>query len=144
MSYYIGLDTSTTATKALLMDGDGSVISIGRSKYDYETPRPLWAEQAPDLWWQATIEAIQQALAESGVDGGDVSGIGMTGQMHGLVLLDDTGEVLRPAILWNDQRTHAETNDIRDRVGGSRLIEITGNDAVTGFTAPKLLWLMNT
>ncbi len=143
MSYYIGLDTSTTATKALLMDGEGSVISIGRSEYDYETPRPLWAEQAPDLWWQATIEAIQQALAESGVDGGDVGGIGMTGQMHGLVLLDDTGEVLRPAILWNDQRTHAETDDIRDRVGGSRLIEITGNNAVTGFTAPKVLWVRN-
>ena len=143
MSYYIGLDTSTTATKALLMDGDGSVISIGRSEYDYETPRPLWAEQAPDLWWQATIESIQQALAESGVDGAEVGGVGMTGQMHGLVLLDDTGEVLRPSILWNDQRTHAETNDIRDRVGGSRLIEITGNNAVTGFTAPKVLWVRN-
>ena len=105
MSYYIGLDISTTATKALLMDGDGSVISIGRSEYDYEAPRPLWAEQAPDLWWQATIESIQQALAESGVDGGDVGGIGMTGQMHGLVLLDDTGEVLRPAILWKDRKS---------------------------------------
>ncbi|MCH7846109.1 MAG: xylulokinase [Acidobacteria bacterium] len=143
MSYYIGLDTSTTSTKALLMDADGSVVGIGRSEYDYDTPQPLWAEQAPELWWQATIEAIRQALAESGVDGGDVSGIGMTGQMHGLVLLDDTGEVLRPSILWNDQRTQAETDDIRDRVGRSRLIEVTGNDAMTGFTAPKILWVRN-
>ena len=88
MSYYLGLDTSTTATKALLMDEEGSVISIGRSEYDYDTPHPLWAEQAPELWWEATREAISGALAGAGVAGEDVGGIGLTGQMHGLVLLD--------------------------------------------------------
>lgn len=143
MSHYIGLDISTTATKALLMDADGSVISIGRSEYGYDTPRPLWAEQAPNLWWQATIEAIKQSLADSGIGGGDVAGVGLTGQMHGLVLLDDAGKVLRPSILWNDQRTGVETDEIRERIGKSHLIEVTGNDALTGFTAPKILWVKN-
>ena len=143
MSYYIGLDTSTTATKALLMDAEGSVISIGRSEYDYETPRPLWTEQSPDLWWQATIEAVERVLADSGIGGAEVGGIGLTGQMHGLVVLDDAGRVLRPSILWNDQRTGAEADEIRERIGKSHLIEITGNDALTGFTAPKILWVKN-
>ena len=143
MSYYIGLDTSTTATKALLMDADGSVIGIGRSEYGYDTPRPLWAEQSPDLWWQATIEAVQQVLANSGIAGEEVGAIGLTGQMHGLVVLDDAGRVLRPSILWNDQRTGAETDEIREQIGKSHLIEITGNDALTGFTAPKILWVKN-
>ncbi len=143
MSYYIGLDTSTTATKALLMDADGSVVNIGRSEYDYDVPRPQWTEQSPHLWWRATTEAINAALTTSGVDGGEVGAIGLTGQMHGLVLLDEAGEVLRPAILWNDQRTHAEGDEIRERIGGRRLIEITGNDALTGFTAPKILWVRN-
>ena len=143
MSYYIGLDTSTTATKALLMDADGLVVGIGRSEYDYDIPRPLWTEQSPHLWWRATGEAINAALTTSGVDGEEVGAIGLTGQMHGLVLLDEAGEVLRPAILWNDQRTQAEGDEIRERIGGRRLIEITGNDALTGFTAPKILWVRN-
>jgi xylulokinase len=143
LSYYIGLDTSTTATKALLMDADGSVISVGRSEYGYDTPRPLWTEQSPDLWWQATTEAIKQSLADSGIGGDEVGGIGLTGQMHGLVLLDDVGAVLRPSILWNDQRTGAEADEIRERIDKSRLIAITGNDAMTGFTAPKILWVRN-
>ena len=143
MSYYIGLDTSTTATKALLMDANGLVVGIGRSEYDYDVPRPQWTEQSPHLWWRATAEAINAALTTSGVDGGEVGAIGLTGQMHGLVLLDEAGEVLRPAILWNDQRTQAEGDEIRERVGSRRLIEITGNDALTGFTAPKILWVRN-
>jgi len=125
------------------MDADGSVVSIGRSEYDYDVPRPQWTEQSPHLWWRATTEAINAALTTSGVDGGEVGAIGLTGQMHGLVLLDEAGEVLRPAILWNDQRTHAEGDEIRERIGGRRLIEITGNDALTGFTAPKILWVRN-
>jgi len=142
LSYYLGLDTSTTATKALLMDEDGSVISIGRSGYEYDTPQPRWTEQAPELWWVAAREAISEALTNADVGGSALGGIGLTGQMHGLVLLDADGEVIRPAILWNDQRTQAETDEIRGRIGG-RLIEITGNDALTGFTAPKILWVRN-
>ncbi len=143
MSYFIGIDTSTTATKALLMDGSGVAVGVGRADYGYETPRPLWSEQDPDLWWQGTIAAIRSVLADAGVNGREVAAIGLTGQMHGLTLLDSRGGVLRPAILWNDQRTGAECDQIRDTVGRQRLIEITGNDALTGFTAPKLLWVRN-
>lgn len=143
MSYFLGLDVSTTATKALLIDGEGGVVAIGRAEYGYETPRPLWSEQDPELWWQGTIAAIAEALAEAGVEGSDVAGVGLTGQMHGLVLLDAQQQVLRPSILWNDQRTSAECDEIRLLVGRERLIEITGNDALTGFTAPKILWVRN-
>lgn len=143
MSYFIGIDSSTTATKALVMDEQGAVVAIGRSEYDFETPRPLWSEQSPELWWDAVVVAIREALAVADIDGADVAGIGLTGQMHGLVLLDEEGTVLRPSILWNDQRTQAECDEIRERVGPEELIAITGNDALTGFTAPKILWVRN-
>lgn len=143
MSYFIGIDSSTTATKALLMDEQGSIVGIGRSSYGFETPNPLWAEQEPHLWWTATVEAIQEALVIGNVSGADVGGIGLAGQMHGLVILDEHGTVLRPAILWNDQRTQDECDEIRARIGTKRLISVTGNDALTGFTAPKILWVKN-
>jgi xylulokinase len=143
VTYYLGIDTSTTATKALVMAADGTVVSVGRSDYGFETPRPLWSEQSPALWWQATVDAIAAGLADAGLTGDDVSAVGLTGQMHGLVVLDADGEVLRPAILWNDQRTQAECDEIRERIGRERLIATTGNDALTGFTAPKLLWVRN-
>jgi xylulokinase len=142
VSYYLGIDTSTTATKALVMDADGTVVAVGRSEYGFETPRPLWSEQSPQSWWQATIGAIAAGLHDAGVGADEVAAVGLTGQMHGLVLVDAAGEVLRPAILWNDQRTQAECDEIRDRVGRAQLIATTGNDALTGFTAPKLLWVL--
>lgn len=141
MTYVIGIDVSTTATKAVLIDAAGSVAGVAMSSYDYATPRPLWSEQDPALWWTATIEAVRSLVGETGVDPTDIEAVGLTGQMHGSVLLDDGGEVIRPAILWNDQRTAEECDEIRRRVGPERLIEITGNDALTGFTAPKLLWV---
>lgn len=143
MTYFIGIDSSTTATKALLMAADGQVVGVASSSYDYETPQPLWSEQRPELWWDATAVSIRQVLADSGVSPAEVKGIGLTGQMHGLVLLDKNGSVLRPAILWNDQRTGAECDEMRVKVGKQRLIDITGNDALTGFTAPKILWVKN-
>jgi xylulokinase len=143
MTYFLGIDASTTATKALLMDADGEVLGVASPEYTYETPQPLWTEQRPDLWWQATIAGIRQVLAQTQVDPADVQGVGLTGQMHGLVLLDGDDQVLRPAILWNDQRTGAECDEIRQRLGKERLIQITGNDALTGFTAPKILWVKN-
>jgi xylulokinase len=143
MTCYLGIDSSTTATKALLMGADGEVLGVASSEYTYDTPRPMWTEQHPSLWWQATVSSIRQVLSESGVDPADVKGLGLTGQMHGLVLLDRDGAVLRPAILWNDQRTGAECDEIRARLGKERLIQITGNDALTGFTAPKILWVKN-
>jgi xylulokinase len=141
VAHYLGIDTSTTATKALVMDPDGAVVAVGRSDHDVDTPHPLWSEQAPALWWDATIMAIRAALAEAGLSGSQVGAVGLTGQMHGLVLLDDGGQVLRPSILWNDQRTQAECDEIRSLVGRAELIATTGNDALTGFTAPKILWV---
>ncbi len=143
MNYVIGIDSSTTATKAQLVDTSGSVVAVASSEYDYETPKPLWSEQSPELWWTATKAAVAGVLAEAGISGQEVVAIGLTGQMHGLVLLDASGEILRPSILWNDQRTGAECDEIRNRVGKQRLIRITGNDALTGFTAPKILWVRN-
>jgi xylulokinase len=118
-------------------------VAVDSSEYSFETPLPLWSEQDPELWWIATQEAISGVLGQSGVKGSAVAAVGLTGQMHGLVLLDNSGSVLRPAILWNDQRTGAECDEIRERIGKSRLIRITGNDALTGFTAPKMLWVRN-
>jgi xylulokinase len=137
----LGIDVSTTATKAVLIDEGGTVRGVGTSEYRFSVPRPLWSEQDPALWWDATIAAIGSVMASTGTTGADIDAIGLTGQMHGLVLLDATDRVLRPAILWNDQRTAAECVAIRVAVGRERLIEITGNDALTGFTAPKLVWV---
>ena len=141
MTYFIGIDTSTTATKTLLMDESGVVLGVASNEYSFETPQPLWSEQDPALWWHATSESIRQVLAKTGVDAAAVKGIGLTGQMHGLVLLDEKGDVLRPAILWNDQRTGSQCDAIRAKLGREKLIQITGNDALTGFTAPKILWV---
>ena len=143
MPCFMGIDTSTTGTKTLLIDAAGDVLGVATAEYDYQTPHPMWAEQHPDLWWEATIESIRQVLARAGTDAAEVKAVGLTGQMHGLVLLDDAGHVLRPAILWNDQRTEGECDEIRQRLGQERLIQITGNDALTGFTAPKILWVRN-
>jgi len=141
MAYFIGIDTSTTATKALLIEENGQVLGVASNEYPYETPQPLWSEQDPALWWHGTTQSIRQVLAKTGVDAAAVKGIGLTGQMHGLVLLDEKGDVLRPAILWNDQRTGPQCDAIRLKLGREKLIQITGNDALTGFTAPKILWV---
>jgi xylulokinase len=137
----LGLDVSTTATKAVLVDSTGAVRGIGTAEYGFNTPRPLWSEQDPEAWWGGATSAISSVLSGAAVSSDDVVAIGLTGQMHGLVLLDDADCVLRPAILWNDQRTAAECDAIRAAVGPERLIAITGNDALTGFTAPKLVWV---
>jgi xylulokinase len=114
---------------------------VASSEYTYETPHPLWSEQDPSLWWQGTVQSIRAVLQKTGVNAAQVKGIGLTGQMHGLVLLDENGDVLRPAILWNDQRTASQCDAIRLKLGREKLIQITGNDALTGFTAPKILWV---
>ncbi|MGZ5295129.1 MAG: xylulokinase [Actinomycetota bacterium] len=141
MSHVLGLDISTTATKAVILDGEGALRAVASAEYPYDTPRPLWSEQDPRLWWDATVSAVGQALAHAGLRGDDVDTVGLTGQMHGLVALDAADRVLRPAILWNDQRTGAECDLIRELIGRERLIAVTGNDALPGFTAPKLLWV---
>lgn len=141
MGLVLGLDVSTTATKALVIDAAGTVRGIGTAEYGVSMPQPLWSEQDPATWWAAAQSAIHGGLAAAHASGADVEAVGLTGQMHGAVLLDGEGAVLRPAILWNDQRTEAECIEMRAAVGAERLIAITGNDAITGFTAPKLLWV---
>jgi xylulokinase len=140
-SYFLGVDISTTSSKALLIDDAGEVVAVASSPHTLQTPRPLWSEQNPLEWWQAVCVSIRSVLKKTGVKAEIVAAIGLTGQMHGLVLLDDAGEVLRPAILWNDQRTQAQCDEIHRRIGREKFIQITGNVALTGFTAPKILWV---
>jgi xylulokinase len=141
MPAVIGIDVSTTATKAVLIDASGSVSAVGVAEYGFEVPRPGWTEQDPALWWDGTVAAVRSVLGSGVVPAEEVAAVGLTGQMHGAVLLDSGGAVLRPAILWNDQRTGHACDEIRAAVGRERLIAITGNDALTGFTAPKLVWV---
>ena len=141
MPYLMGLDISTTGAKALIIDETGAVIAVANTPQPISQPKPLWSEQNPSDWWDGISASIRRALAESGLRGEDISAIGLTGQMHGLVLLDKSGEVLRPSILWNDQRTGAQCDAMTARIGADRLLELTGNPAVTGFTAPKILWV---
>ena len=141
MSLVLGIDSSTTGTKAVLLAEDLSVLGVGATEYEYQTPHPLWSEQDPRVWWDATVASIRSVLASTGANAADVVAVGLTGQMHGATLLDAADQVLRPAILWNDQRTAAECDLMRRIVGRERLIAITGNDAQTGFTAAKLLWV---
>lgn len=137
---FLGVDVSTTGVKALLVGAQGQVVASATQPHPSSTPRPLWSEQHPHDWETGAVTAIRAALAHAGVTGDRVAAVGLTGQMHGMVALDERGEVVRPAILWNDQRTSAECDEIRARVGRQRLIAISGNDALTGFTAPKILW----
>ena len=134
MTLIAGLDVGTTGVKAIAITPEGEVVARAERSYPLSTPRPGWSEQDPEDWWRAS----EAALAELG---GDIVGIGLSGQMHGLVALDSEDRIVRPAILWNDQRTGAECVEIEERVGLGRLIELTGNRALPGFTAPKLLWL---
>jgi xylulokinase len=132
----VGLDVGTTGAKAIAVSATGNVVAKAERKYALSTPRPGWAEQDPEDWWRASEDAI-------GSLGVEPAGIGLSGQMHGLVILDAAGGILRPAILWNDQRTAAECAEIENSVPLTRLIALTGNRALTGFTAPKLLWVRN-
>ena len=130
----VGIDVGTSAVKVIAVAEDGEVVERREVPYPLSTPKPGWSEQNPDDWWRATEQAL-----EGLTDG--VAGIGLSGQMHGLVTLDASDRPVRPAILWNDQRTGEECAEIEERVGFDRLVELTGNRALTGFTAPKLLWL---
>jgi xylulokinase len=129
----VGLDIGTSSVKGLALTPDGEIVARAEAAYPLSTPQPGWSEQDPEAWWNATQDVLAALPAPTG--------IGLSGQMHGLVVLDDADRVLRPAILWNDQRTAAECAEIEQRLGLEALIARTGNRALTGFTAPKLLWL---
>lgn len=146
----LGLDIGTSSTKALVADGEGRVLGAASAEHDVSTPRIGWSEQDPAQWWRATGEATRRAAAEARIDAREIAAVGLSGQMHGLVLLDakaaesngESGSVLRPAILWNDQRTAAQCEAIEAAVGGRRrLVELAGNAALPGFTLPKILWV---
>jgi xylulokinase len=140
-SYFLGIDVSTTGSKALLVNEKGAVVAAASSPHTLQNPKPLWSEQDPREWWQAVSTAVRSVLQQAGLEGESVAALGLTGQMHGLVLLDGAGQVLRPAILWNDQRTQSQCDEIHRRIGKEKFIQITGNVALTGFTAPKILWV---
>jgi len=139
--YFLGIDVSTTAVKALIIDRDGGVVASASTPTALSTPKPLWSEQDPADWWRGTKSSVRQALHNADISGSQVAAVGLTGQMHSLTLLDKAGKVLRPAILWSDQRTGAQCDEIRRIVGKESLIAITGNDALTGYSAPKILWV---
>src|SRR5262249_29724149 len=138
MSVAVGLDVGTSSLKGVALAPDGSVVATASASYPLSTPRPGWSEQDPELWWEAAQQVLEQLRAVAG----PAAGIGLSGQMHGLVALDAADRPVRPAILWNDQRTAFECAEIETLLGGpDRVLELTGNPALTGFTAPKLQWM---
>src|SRR5579871_3068498 len=138
---FLGIDVGTGGTRAVVIDSSGRVVAAAGSEHGaFASPRTGWAEQDPRDWWRATQEAIRKVLSR-GVASESIGAIGFSGQMHGAVLLDECGEVLRPAIIWCDQRTARQCREITEKVGAKRLIELTANPALTGFTLPKLLWV---
>jgi len=144
MSVCIGIDIGTSGTKALAIDGRGKILAEASASYPCHHPKPLWSEQDPEDWWKATVQVVRGIVKQAKLKPADVAAIGLSGQMHGSVFLDKKNQVIRPALLWNDQRTAAECEEIERLAGGRRrLIKMVANPALTGFTAPKILWLRN-
>jgi xylulokinase len=142
MPHLLGIDIGTSGTKTLICDEDGKVLATAMAEHPIFSPKPGWSEQNPEDWWQATIKATKAVVKTAGLTAADIGGIGLSGQMHGLVALDSADRVLRPALLWNDQRTQKQCDEITQKAGGrERLIEMVANPALTGFTAPKILWV---
>ncbi|WP_346916594.1 xylulokinase [Clostridium sp.] len=143
MKYLLGIDIGTSGTKTVLFDRGGNPISSSTAEYPLYQPEIGWAEQDPLDWWKAVCITINQVIKDSNINPESISGIGLSGQMHGLVMLDGDGNVLRKSIIWCDQRTAKECVEITEKVGEKRLIDITANPALTGFTASKILWVRN-
>jgi xylulokinase len=142
VSITLGIDVGTSATKTLAIDETGAILASASAEYPCEHPRPGWSEQHPELWWEATRSTLGTILGSGRFAPADVAGIGLSGQMHGSVFLDEAGRVIRPALLWNDQRTAQECLEIEQKAGGrAALVRMVANPALTGFTAPKLLWV---
>jgi xylulokinase len=144
MSIYLGIDVGTSGTKALAINERGKVLGQAMATYPCYHPKPMWSEQDPDDWWNATVKTVRAVVKQAKLKPADVRAIGLSGQMHGSVFLDRENRVVRRALLWNDQRTAAECEEIERRAGGrKKLIGMVANPALTGFTAPKILWLRN-
>jgi xylulokinase len=144
MSYYLGIDVGTSGTKTLLIDAAGRVLAEANAEYPLHQPKPGWTEQDPEDWWTATVKTVRAVIRKAKLKPADVRAIGLSGQMHGSVFLDKNDKVIRNALLWNDQRTAAECDEITASAGGRKsLIKMVANPALTGFQAPKILWLRN-
>src|SRR5436190_9594104 len=142
MSNLLGIDIGTSGTKTLICDEDGKVLATAVAEHPISSPKPGWSEQNPEDWWQATCKATRAVLKKSKVKSADIDAIGLSGQMHGSVFLGDGPKALRPALLWNDQRTAEQCAEIESKTGGrGGLIDLVANPALTGFTAPKILWV---
>ena len=141
MKYVLGIDLGTSGTKTVLFDQEGRGVCSATVEYPMAQPQNGWAEQDPADWWNAAVTTIRTVLEKSGVDKKDVVSLGISGQMHGLVMLDKDGNVLRPSIIWCDQRTQVECDEIHEKVGKDKLIAITANPALTGFTLSKIMWV---
>lgn len=142
MSVFLGIDVGTSGTKTLAIREDGQILASATREYPLYSPHPGWSEQNPEDWWNAVIESVRAVLSQGNIAPSEVKGIGLSGQMHGSVFLNRDHQVIRPALLWNDQRTAAECEEIEQRAGGREaLIKLVANPALTGFTAPKILWL---
>src|SRR2546423_1562380 len=140
--YWLGIDVGTGGTRALLVDARGKVCHAFTSPHeDMRMERPGWAEQRPENWWDAAQLAIRGVLARAAASGSDVHGIGLSGQMHGLILLDDSNQVIRPALIWCDQRSQKQVDAINSLVGQETVVAFIANPVLTGFTLPKLLWV---
>ncbi len=141
-AYWLGIDIGTGGSRALLVDETGRIAAARTAAHeDMRMERPLWAEQRPENWWSACQEAIRGVLADAGVNGASVLGLSLSGQMHGLVILDETGAVIRPSLIWCDQRSQPQVDAINAKVGKDRVLECIANPVLTGFTLPKLLWV---
>ena len=144
MSVFLGIDIGTSGTKTLAINEAGKILAEADARYPLYHPKPLWSEQDPEDWWKGTVRTVRAVMRKAKLKPADVKSIGLSGQMHGSVFLDRQHRVIRPALLWNDQRTVAECDEIESRAGGRRnLIKMVANPALTGFTAPKILWLRN-
>jgi xylulokinase len=139
---WLGIDIGTGGTRALVVDAQGRVLAGCTSAHEeIQMARPLWAEQRPENWWDATVDAVRGVLAQAGVSGKEISGIGLSGQMHGLVILDDANSVIRPSLIWCDQRSQAQVDAVHAKVGRDKVLGYIANPVLTGFTLPKLLWV---
>ncbi len=142
MGYYLGIDIGTSGTKALIMNARAKVLTSATAEHGVSAPRPGWSEQNPDDWWETTVKATRAAIRRAKIDGKKIAGIGLSGQMHGLVVTNGAGKPLRPSIIWNDQRTAPQADQIERKVGGKKkLIRLVGNPAMTSYTLTKLLWV---
>ncbi|MCH8038325.1 MAG: xylulokinase, partial [Proteobacteria bacterium] len=141
MAYLIGIDVGTSGVKCVLMDHNGRIRASALEEYPLLLPKPGWSEQHPEQWWESTKTSLRRLLAQSKANPKQIKGLSFSGQMHGLVCLDAAGEVVRPAILWNDLRTTEQCRKITKKIGAKRLIRLVSNPALEGFTLPKVLWV---